>query len=141
MSDEDSGQRTPIFRAPGEGRSYPMGRIRAVFKADGAETDGAYSISEWWLEANTTGPGPHSHPEDDVFYVLEGSMAILVGDHWIEAPKGSFVLAPAGITHDFENRSPARAGVLNFSYPGAFEQHMPSIAEWFAENPPQDAVV
>ena len=33
-----------------------MGRISARFKADGAETAGRYSISEWWLEPNTKGP-------------------------------------------------------------------------------------
>ncbi|MGH9116867.1 MAG: cupin domain-containing protein [Acidimicrobiales bacterium] len=117
-----------------------MGRIRAVFKADGTETAGGYSISEWWLEPNTTGPGPHAHPEDDVFYVIEGTMAMLVGDHWIDAPKGSFVLVPAGITHDFENRSAGPAGVLNFSHPGDFEHAMPDIVEWFIQNPPGDAV-
>ncbi|MCU1377829.1 MAG: Cupin domain protein [Acidimicrobiales bacterium] len=117
-----------------------MGRIRADFKADGDETAGAYSISEWWLEPNTTGPGAHAHPEDDVFYVLDGTMSLLMGDHWIEAPKGSFVLVPGGVTHDFENRSAAPAGVLNFSNPGAFEQDMPSIVEWFAEHPAGDAV-
>jgi len=138
---EESEARTPIVLAPGEGRSYPMGRIAAVFKADGAETDAAYSISEWWLEPNTKGPGAHSHPEDDVFYVLDGTMAILVGEEWIEAPKGAFVLVPGGVTHDFENRSAARAGVLNLSCPGAFEQRMPSIVEWFTNNPSQDAVV
>jgi hypothetical protein len=71
---------------------------------------------------------------------LEGTMAILVGDHWIDAPKGSFVLVPAGITHDFENRSAAPAGVLNFSHPGDFEQHMPGIVQWFIDNPPGDAI-
>lgn len=140
MADEASAQRSPIFLAPGEGRRYPMGRIRAIFKADGSETDNGYSISEWWLEPNTTGPGAHSHPEDDVFYVIEGSMSILVGDRWIEATEGSFVLAPGGVTHDFENRSSARAGVLNFSHPGPFEQHMPGIAEWFAAHPAADPV-
>lgn len=139
MAEEDPGRRAPIVLAPGEGRSYPMGRIAAVFKADGAETSDAYSISEWWLEPNTKGPGAHSHPEDDVFYVLEGSMAVLVGDHWVEAAKGSFVLVPGGVTHDFENRSGARAGVLNVSSPGPFEPHMPSIVDWFTDNPPQDA--
>jgi quercetin dioxygenase-like cupin family protein len=113
-----------------------MGRIQAVFKADGEETANRYSISEWWLEADTTGPGAHSHPEDDVFYVLEGTMSFLIGDKWIDAPQGSFVLAPAGVTHDFENRSGARAGVLNFSIPGGFEKHMPDIVGWFAEHPP-----
>jgi mannose-6-phosphate isomerase-like protein (cupin superfamily) len=134
-------ERSPIVLAPGDGRRYPMGRIRAVFKADGDETAAAYSISEWWLEPNTKGPGDHSHPEDDVFYVLEGTMAILVDDHWIEAPKGSFVLVPGGVTHDFENRSAAPAGVLNLSCPGPFEPHMSSIVEWFTANPPPKAVV
>jgi hypothetical protein len=35
--------------------------MRAVFRADGGETADTYSISEWWLEPGTPGPGPHSH--------------------------------------------------------------------------------
>jgi len=129
-----------IVLSPGEGRSYPMGRISAIFKADGDETASRYSISEWWLEPNTQGPGAHSHDEENcIFYVIEGTMSILVGDRWIDAPKGSFVLAAAGMKHDFENRSRSRAGILNFSIPGGFEKEMPAIAEWFAEHPPQDA--
>ena len=135
----DLTQRKPLVLAPGGGRSYPMGRISAIFKADGDETAGRYSISEWWLEAHTKGPGPHAHDEDDVFFVIEGTMSFFVDGEWIEAPKGSFVLVPGGATHDFENRSPARAGVLNFSVPGEFEQEMPGIAQWFAENPPGHA--
>ncbi len=140
MSNQDnSTNRAGIFLPPGEGRAYPMGRISAVFKADGDEAQGAYSISEWWLEPHTQGPGAHSHAEDDIFYVIEGTMSFLVGDRWIDAPKGSFVLAPGGMTHDFQNRSSSRAGALNISVPGDFEESMPAIAEWFAENPPQDA--
>lgn len=131
--------RKPVFLAPGAGRNYSMGRMSALFKADEEETESRYSISEWWLEPHTQGPGAHSHPEDDVFYVLEGTMSFLIGDQWIEAPRGSFVLAPAGMTHDFQNRSEARAGVLNLSIPGAFEPHMPAIVEWFAKYPPGDA--
>lgn len=116
-----------------------MGRIFALFKADGEETAGRYSISEWWLEPHTQGPGAHSHDEDDVFYVLEGTMSFLIKDQWIDASKGSFVLAPGGVTHDFENRSSVRAGVLNFSALGDFEQHMPQIAAWFKDNPPGTA--
>lgn len=137
---ESASVRAPVFLAPGEGRAYPMGRISALFKADGAESADAYSISEWWLEPNTTGPGAHSHPEDDVFYVLEGTMSFLIGDRWVDAPRGSFILAPGGITHDFQNRSALRAGVLNISSPGNFEQHMPDIAEWFTQHPPGDAI-
>lgn len=136
---DSSANRAGVFLLPGEGRSYPMGRISAVFKADGDETQKAYSISEWWMEPHTQGPGAHSHDEDDIFYVIEGTMSILIGDRWIDAPKGSFVLVPGGLTHDFENRSSSRAGILNFSIPGDFETDMPSISQWFAENPPKDA--
>src|SRR5262249_9470369 len=127
--------RKPIVLRPGEGRPYPMGGISAVFKADGAETAERDSISDGWREPHTTGPGPHSHDEDDVFFVIEGMMSFLVDGNWLDAPKGSFVLVPANCTHDFENRSDARAGLLNLSVPGNFEQHMPDIVRWFAEHP------
>ena len=134
----DPKQRHPVHRAPGAGRHYAMGPIHAVFKADGAETADRYSISEWWLEPRTTGPGAHTHPEDDVFYVLDGTMTFLVGDRWFDAPKGSFVLAPGGTPHDFQNRTDERAGALNVSVPGAFEPRMPGIVAWFLEHPPGD---
>ncbi|MDL4863768.1 cupin domain-containing protein [Halomonas elongata] len=135
----DTTARRSILLAPGEGRHYAMGSISATFKADGAETAGGYSISEWWLEPHTQGPGAHAHPEDDIFYVIEGIMSFLIGDEWIDASSGSFVLAPGGVTHDFENRGDSRAGVLNFSHPGDFERHMPDIADWFSAHPPGPA--
>lgn len=131
--------RRPIVLRPDEGRGYGMGRMSALFKADGEETGSRYSISEWWLEPDTHGPGAHSHAEDDVFYVLEGTMSFLVDDAWIDCPKGSFVLVPGGTTHDFANRSDARTGALNISAPGGFEQDMHDIVEWFAKNPPGPA--
>jgi mannose-6-phosphate isomerase-like protein (cupin superfamily) len=136
---DDATPRSPLFLLPEQGRNYPMGRISAMFLADNAETDALYSISQWWLEPHTQGPGAHTHPEDDVFFVIEGTMSFLLGDRWVDAPRGSFVLAPGGTTHDFENRSDTRAGVLNISVPGGFETSMPGIARWFAEHPPGDA--
>ena len=139
MNPADASLRKAVILGPGEGRAYPMGRISAVFKADGVETESRYSVSEWWLEPHTQGPGAHSHPEDDVFYVIAGTMSLFVGAEWTDAAAGSFVLVPGGVTHDFENRSNARAGVLNVSIPGPFEPHMPGIVQWFADNPPKDA--
>lgn len=116
-----------------------MGALEAIFKADGEETNGKYSISEWWLEPYTKGPGAHQHDEDDVFYVLEGTMSLFIGGEWHDAPKGSFVIAPGGSLHDFENRTAQRAGVLNISVPGDFEPNMAGIAEWFRERSPADS--
>lgn len=128
--------RKPLLLTPGQGRHYQMGGISALFKSDGDETAGQYSISEWWLEPFSKGPGAHRHDEDDVFFVLEGTMSFLIDDQWHDAPKGSFILAPGGVTHDFENRGSVRAGVINFSAPGNFEQNMASIVAWFEQHPP-----
>ncbi len=125
-----------LYLRPGEGRVYALGKMTAIFKADEEETHQRYSISEWWLDPHSTGPGAHLHEaNDEIFYVLEGTAMILVGDQWLEAPKGSFLRIPAGTIHDFENRSGERAGLLNFFIPGGFEHNMPSIVEWFANNP------
>ncbi|MGE0725107.1 MAG: cupin domain-containing protein [Alphaproteobacteria bacterium] len=132
----DDPRQRPILLGPGEGRGYPLGRMRAVFKADEAESAVAYSISEWWLEPGTPGPGPHTHAaNDDIFYVLEGTMRFLIGERWVDAPKGTFVRAPAGTVHDFANESDAPAGFLNIYVPGGFERDMPAIVDWFARQP------
>ncbi len=56
MKSPKGSMRRGIVLPPGEGRRYPMGRIEAIFKADGEETEGRYSISEWWLEPHTRVP-------------------------------------------------------------------------------------
>jgi mannose-6-phosphate isomerase-like protein (cupin superfamily) len=59
--------------------------------------------------------------------------AMLVGDRWIDAPRGSFVFIPAGTTHDFANRSDAPMGLFNVFVPGGFETNMPAVVRWFEE--------
>lgn len=120
----------------GEGRTYKCGSMTAIFKADENETDEKYSVSEWWLKPNSGGPGAHLHEDNtEVFYVIEGVVSILIGDQWIDAPKGAFIRIPAKTMHDFENRTNETAAVLNFYIPGGFERNMPSIVKWFEENP------
>ncbi|AKI00616.1 hypothetical protein IMCC20628_01910 [Hoeflea sp. IMCC20628] len=121
---------------PGEGRAYSLDRMRAVFKADHDESSSRYAISEWWLEPHCSGPGAHLHEaNEEIFYVLEGTASLLVGDEWRSLPKGSFLRIPAGVMHDFENRSDAPVGLLNMFMPGGFEQAMPDIVKWFENNP------
>jgi hypothetical protein len=58
-------------------------------------------------------------------------MSFFVGGAWVDAPKGSLVIAPDGTPHDFENRTAERAGALNVSVPGDFEPQMEGIADRF----------
>ena len=122
----------PIVLKPNEGRKYNLGTMSAVFKADEEETAEKYSVSEWWLEPNSEGPGAHQHDaNDEVFYVLEGTTSFLIGDTWIDAIKGTFLRIPAKTMHDFANRTSNRTGVLNFYTPGGFERNMEDIVQWF----------
>ena len=69
-----------IILKKGEGRTYACGTMTAIFKADEEETKEKYSISEWWLDPKSTGPGAHLHEEnDEVFYVIAGNPSVLVG--------------------------------------------------------------
>jgi mannose-6-phosphate isomerase-like protein (cupin superfamily) len=125
---------TPIILPPGRGRAYQCGPMRAVFKADGPETSDRYSVSEWTVAPHSGGSGPHSHEEnDEIFLVTEGTMAVRVGDEWIEASRGTFLRIPAGVIHDFENRTDQPATLFNVFIPGGFEHMMPRIVAWFAE--------
>ena len=127
--------REPVVRLAGTGREYRMPAMRAVFHADGEETGDAYSVSEWRLKPNSDGPGAHSHEaNDEIFRVTEGMMSVLVGDRWIDAPSGSVIVVPAGVTHDFANRTAAPAALFNVFIPGGFEKNMPDIVKWYEDN-------
>ena len=135
MNDSNDLANGTIILKADEGRKYDMGPMKAIFKADEAETREKYSISEWWLEPHADGPGAHKHEHnEEIFYVLEGTMSFLVGDKWIDTDKGTFLRIPAKTMHDFANKTGKKTGVLNFFIPGGFERDMPAIVKWFEEN-------
>jgi quercetin dioxygenase-like cupin family protein len=134
VSIPDSNRKVLVVR-PDQGRKYHMGRMRAVFFADGAETNARYSISEWWLEPRTRGPGTHSHPEDHIFYVLSGTVSLLIDGERTDAPRGSYALIPGGVRHDFENHGTDECGFISINAPAGFEQMMPRIVQYLAEEP------
>ncbi len=135
MSSAEDGERKALVVRPDEGRAYDMGRMRAVFFADGDQTDHRYSISEWSLEARTEGPGAHSHPDDHVFYVLEGTLSLLIDGQRADAPRGSYALIPGGVSHDFDNPGAEACRFISINVPAGFEQMMPQLVEWFRDNP------
>ncbi len=135
MSSSGDGDRKSLVVGPDEGREYDMGRMRAVFFADGDQTDNRYSISEWWLEPRTEGPGAHSHPDDHIFYVLEGTLNLLIDGQRADAPRGGYALIPGGVSHDFNNSGAAACRFISINVPAGFEQMMPQLVKWFEDNP------
>ncbi|MCA9858282.1 MAG: cupin domain-containing protein [Thermomicrobiales bacterium] len=126
--------RNPIYFPREAGRRYELGTMHAVFKADGPETGDRYAISEWWLAPKSDGPGRHRHDaNDEIFIALSGHPSVLAGDHWYDMDPGSTIVIPAGIEHDFANRTGEQVGLLNVFVPGGFEANMPEIVAWYAK--------
>src|SRR5690606_19660846 len=131
MSDDHTGKGI-LHLPPGKGRRYELGRMTAVFKADEDETAARYSASECWLEPGADGPGAHAHGGNGgTCDVRAGTVSSLGGEDWLEAPHGTFRGIPAGVAHDFRNRTAERVGLLNVFIPGGFGRDMPAIVDWF----------
>jgi quercetin dioxygenase-like cupin family protein/ketosteroid isomerase-like protein len=101
----------PVLRRPEEGRPVPNPIAQDVtIKLTAGETSGALSMFE-----STPGPGAgpplHVHAnEDEVLYVVEGTIRFKLGDETRETPAGGFAFIPRGLRHAWKNvgREPAR---------------------------------
>jgi len=130
----------PLVVNPDEGRTYEMGRMSAIFKADLDETETSISVSEWRLEPNTEGPHIHKHPESHLFYILDGKLSVyLEGRSWFESIQGSYIFIPGWLDHGFENRSDSVVTFMSINTPGGFEASIPSIVDYFKDSPLGDA--
>ena len=85
-------------------------------KAEPEETGGAYCLMEHLLTPACNAPLHVHHDEEEAFFVLEGEIDFEIDGVVVEATAGSFALAPRGLPHRFEVRSPtARMLVLTSS--------------------------
>jgi quercetin dioxygenase-like cupin family protein len=46
-----------------------------------------------------TGAAPHSHPNEQWIYILEGTFVAQIGDTAVEAKPGSVIYVPANVVH------------------------------------------
>jgi quercetin dioxygenase-like cupin family protein len=86
----------------------------------GESTRGTYSLMEQLMPAKA-GPPPHVHDQgEEVFYILDGEMALQLGDQVVVGTRGQLVRIPAGTPHAFAVTSET-ARVLNFYVPAALD--------------------
>jgi quercetin dioxygenase-like cupin family protein len=44
-------------------------------------------------------PRPHSHPHEQISYVVEGRMRFFIGDQTLDLGPGGLLVIPGGVTH------------------------------------------
>jgi len=95
----------PIFRPNGTAPAVWGPGDRYNFLATGEETNNAFFQFEAVVPMGGGSP-PHIHSrEDESFYIVNGSLEILIGDSTYQAKAGDFVFVPRGTVHSFKNVS------------------------------------
>ncbi|MDB5297210.1 MAG: hypothetical protein JWO31_3193 [Phycisphaerales bacterium] len=100
-------------------------RMRLLATAD--QTAGAYALVETTIPPGD-GPPPHVHVgEDELFYVLDGELALVLGDRRLRAAAGDAVFLPRGVPHTFANPGTRPAKFLVLSTPGGFDRFVAAV--------------
>ena len=99
MEPEDK-HRLPYALAAGEGWTYRYG-VDFTVKAGEVQPGSSAALLEYATRQGEE-PPPHTHPtEDEMFYVLEGSLTFQCGDTSFDVEAGGFVFLPHGMRHGY----------------------------------------
>jgi quercetin dioxygenase-like cupin family protein len=95
----------PVLTGPGAGRTVSSGSgSSSELKLEGEQSGGEWSVVEWRLRAGDE-PPIHTHTrEDEMLYVLEGSITAYVGDQRIDVEAGSYAALPKDVPHGLSVR-------------------------------------
>lgn len=125
-----------VVLRPGEGE-HIGGPTSVTIKATGESTAGSLYLGEATAAPGFAGPPPHVHDAlHDMFYVLDGTLTVRLGDETVDCDPGTFVCVPPGVVHTFSNRADTPVWFLNFNTPAGWENYMRDLAGALAAGQP-----
>ncbi|UQS24069.1 cupin domain-containing protein [Amycolatopsis thermalba] len=87
--------------------------------ADASHTGGLLGANRLHLEPGEPGTKPHYHARSaEAFYVLAGTLRMLIGAEVITVRQGGYAVVPAGVRHAFAAPPDSPADVLITLVPG-----------------------
>jgi mannose-6-phosphate isomerase-like protein (cupin superfamily) len=99
----------------------------AEVKASAADTAGRYTLVEITAPAGHAVPLHIHYHDDEGFYVLEGSVTIVVGDDTVELEAGQHAYGPRDVPHTF-TIGPDGAKMLWVLAPSGFEDFIDAVS-------------
>jgi len=124
------GTRLLAVRA-GEGESVDLGGLGVDFKVRGSDTGGSIAVVEHPIGPRRLVP-PHIHTkEDELSYVLEGTIGVRIGDDIAEAAVGTYVFKPRNVKHTFWNPTDRPARLIEMIVPAGFDRYFAELARFF----------
>jgi mannose-6-phosphate isomerase-like protein (cupin superfamily) len=115
-----------VILAAGDGETHAIGPgSEVVVKAGGEQTGGSLFMSESTVAPGFPGPPRHRHERlHEMFYVLDGTLSVLVGDQQLQVHAGGFISVSPGVVHTFSNPGTAPVRFLNINSPAGCENYM-----------------
>jgi mannose-6-phosphate isomerase-like protein (cupin superfamily) len=98
-------------------------------KATGDDNGQTFSLIEQVLPPGFAPPLHVHHAEDEAFYILEGRLTFVCGEHRWQADAGSFVYLPREIAHGFLVEGETQARLLQFTAPAGLEHFHVEMGE------------
>jgi quercetin dioxygenase-like cupin family protein len=92
-------------------------------------TGGAISVL---MASHKPGEGPPDHVhfnQEEMFFIVEGTYELTVGDLTSTAGPGTIVFIPRNVVHRFKNVGDMTARMLDWSLPGGQDHYFKEISE------------
>jgi mannose-6-phosphate isomerase-like protein (cupin superfamily) len=125
------------YTAPGAGRHVLIGSFGTTYKVLSEASRGALAVVEHTLGPGRLGAPLHRHSkEDEVSYVLEGTLTVQQGSRIERGGPGTCIHKPRGVYHAFWNSGSPREASSTISRnsscwrPGPRPRTLPASPPW-----------
>ena len=114
-----------------------LGGLGIVWKIEGAEAEGRFSVVHHPLAPRALAAPLHRHTrEDEYSYVIEGTLGALLGDDVVTAGPGTWVFKPRDQWHTFWNAGDTPCEIVEIISPAGFENFFRELAQVYATGRP-----
>lgn len=119
----------PKIVTPGGGESFDFGGLGIDWKVDGAEAGGRFSIVHHPIAPRALAAPLHRHRnEDELSFVLKGTLGALLGDDVVTVGPGTWVFKPRSQWHTFWNAGHEPCEIIEIISPAGFEDYFREVA-------------
>jgi quercetin dioxygenase-like cupin family protein len=128
----------PVLTDAGGGPTFAMLGTTMRLLATAAGTGGRFTMIEQ-VAPPGWGPPRHIHSrEDEIFYILDGSYELHVGDERRTVSAGASAILPRNIPHGFRNAASTPSRLVFVTVPGGLEEYFLAVGKCTpAPTPPQ----
>jgi mannose-6-phosphate isomerase-like protein (cupin superfamily) len=113
-----------------EGTQIPAIGLGITMKTNGMSTRGAYSLFEYTVPAETSGPPPHLHTrEDESFVCLSGRLDVTLGGQQHTLEPGDYLFLPRNVVHTFRNSYADESRIVSVVSPAGLEAYYQALGE------------